>query len=88
MKVRFEIQDMKITLSNVTLPEAIESYVLMKAVDDSGNEITLEMSHEQAVFLQDEFKDLNRRRLEHAYEGASHMPETYDLFNFDESDSN
>ncbi|MFS0781864.1 hypothetical protein [Bacillus sp. 1P06AnD] len=82
MKARFEVQDMKMTLSNVTLPEGVESYVLMKATDGSGNEITLEMSHEQAAFLEQEFKDLNRRRSEHLYEPSEAETPDFNLFNF------
>jgi hypothetical protein len=84
MKARFELKDMNLTLSNVTLPEALDSYVLFKAIDKNNNEITLELTHEQAEFLQKEFKELNERRKEHIYEPSNkYKDETYNLFNID-----
>lgn len=82
MKVRFELKNMNLTLSNVTLPEALDSYVLFKAIDENNNEITLELTHDQAEFLQNEFKELNQRRKEHIYEPSKQdKNESYNLFN-------
>lgn len=53
---------MNITLSNVTLRDSVDSYVLLKAADENNNEVTIKLSHDQAEFLEAEFKDLNRRR--------------------------
>ncbi|USK36069.1 hypothetical protein LIT25_12775 [Bacillus sp. F19] len=62
MKARYELNNMNITLSNVTLRDSVDSYVLLKAADENNNEVTIKLSHDQAEFLEAEFKDLNRRR--------------------------
>lgn len=62
MKARYELDKMQITLSNVTLRHFADSYVLLKAADDNKNEVTIKLSHEQADFLEAEFRELNRRR--------------------------
>jgi hypothetical protein len=66
MKVRYDIQDMGLKISNVTLPKAEDSYVLIKASDEKNNEIVIEVSHEQAEYLQNELYEANRRRREHS----------------------
>jgi hypothetical protein len=94
MRARYELNDMNLTLSNVTLRDAAESYVLLKASDETGNEVTIKISHEQAEYLETEFKDLNRRR--HGYKPAelrrqdpveesreAEAEEEYNLFNMD-----
>lgn len=62
MKARYELNNMNLTLSNVTLRDSVDSYVLLKAADENNNEVTIKLSHDQAEFLEAEFKDLNRRR--------------------------
>ncbi|MCM3595734.1 hypothetical protein M4D55_08070 [Metabacillus idriensis] len=62
MKARYELTNMNLTLSNVTLRDSVDSYVLLKAADKNNNEVTIKLSHDQAEFLEAEFKDLNRRR--------------------------
>jgi hypothetical protein len=57
---------MNLKISNVTLREAAHSYVLLTAVDNQQNEIVIELSHEQAEFLEDELYEANRRRRENA----------------------
>ncbi|MES1041068.1 hypothetical protein FOA20_16580 [Peribacillus simplex] len=57
---------MNLTVSNVTLRNAADSYVLLKAADDQNNEITIKLSHEQAEFLEAELRDVNRRRRENS----------------------
>ncbi|MEN8697964.1 hypothetical protein [Bacillus infantis] len=94
MRARYELNDMNLTLSNVTLRDAAESYVLLKASDESGNEVTIKISHDQAEYLEMEFKDLNRRRHGHRpaevrrqdpVEEQKEDPaeEEYNLFNMD-----
>lgn len=48
MKARYELANMNLTVSNVTLRNAADSYVLLKAADDQNNEITIKLSHDQA----------------------------------------
>ncbi|MDP1421402.1 hypothetical protein Q8G35_24275 [Peribacillus simplex] len=62
MKARYELANMNLTVSNVTLRNAADSYVLLKAADDQNNEITIKLSHGQAEFLEAELKEVNRRR--------------------------
>ncbi|MCF7622462.1 MULTISPECIES: hypothetical protein [Bacillaceae] len=62
MKARYELANMNLTVSNVTLRNAADSYVLLKAADDQNNEITIKLSHEQAEFLEAELREVNRRR--------------------------
>ncbi|MCK1983225.1 MULTISPECIES: hypothetical protein [Peribacillus] len=66
MKARYELANMNLTVSNVTLRNAADSYVLLKAADDQNNEITIKLSHEQAEFLEAELRDVNRRRRENS----------------------
>ncbi|MCY9139761.1 hypothetical protein [Peribacillus frigoritolerans] len=61
MKARYELANMNLTVSNVTLRNAADSYVLLKAADDQNNEITIKLSHEQA-----ELREVNRRRRENS----------------------
>jgi hypothetical protein len=49
MKVRYEIKNLNLRVANVSHDN--ESYVLLRAYDDSNNEIVLELTHEQAGFL-------------------------------------
>ncbi|AOH54889.1 hypothetical protein ABE28_011040 [Peribacillus muralis] len=64
MKARYELANMNLTLSNVTLRNAADSYVLLKAADEQKNEITIKLSHAQAEFLEAELREVNRRRRE------------------------
>ncbi|WP_144573718.1 hypothetical protein, partial [Bacillus licheniformis] len=57
---------MNLTVSNVTLRNAADSYVLLKAADDQNNEITIKLSHDQAEFLEAELREVNRRRRENS----------------------
>ncbi|MBO0999529.1 hypothetical protein IOC57_17490 [Bacillus sp. SD075] len=66
MKARYELTNMNLTVSNVTLRNAADSYVLLKAADDQNNEITIKLSHEQADFLEAELREVNRRRRENS----------------------
>jgi hypothetical protein len=66
MKARYELANMNLTVSNVTLRNAADSYVLLKAADDQNNEITIKLSHEQAEFLAAELREVNRRRRENS----------------------
>ncbi|PLR95098.1 hypothetical protein [Bacillus sp. T33-2] len=59
MRVRFEIKNLYLRVGNVTRDN--ESYVLLRAFDDTDNEIVLELTHEQAGFLEDQFYAANRR---------------------------
>ncbi|MFY4776593.1 hypothetical protein [Metabacillus sp. RGM 3146] len=59
MRVRFEIKNLNIRVGNVTRDS--QSYVLLTAYDDSNNEIVLELTHEQAGFLEDQFYEANLR---------------------------
>ncbi|MGG0286885.1 hypothetical protein ABEY41_17550 [Peribacillus butanolivorans] len=97
MKARYELENMNLTLSNVTLRNAADSYVLLKAADDhNNNEITIKLSHGQAEFLEAELKEVNRRRKENSSEIFRHNQESLndddsfylfsiDLFNKNES---
>ncbi|WP_047151786.1 hypothetical protein [Aneurinibacillus tyrosinisolvens] len=73
MKVRYEIEGMNLKVINVTLRDAENSYVLLKASDEKNNEIVFTLSHEQAEFLADEFYEANRRRKEHS--SATSIPD-------------
>ncbi len=86
MKARYELINMNLTLSNVTLRNSVDSYVLFKASDENNNEVTIKLSHQQADFLEAEFTDLNRRRKGHCLEPIIHdddacIDESYNLFN-------
>ncbi|MFF2288249.1 hypothetical protein [Peribacillus butanolivorans] len=97
MKARYELENMNLTLSNVTLRNAADSYVLLKAADDhNNNEITIKLSHGQAEFLEAELREVNRRRKENSSEISGHNQESLndddsfnlfsiDLFNENES---
>ncbi|WP_199615588.1 hypothetical protein [Paenibacillus alkalitolerans] len=61
MKVRYEISDVNLRISNVTLPNAEDSYVLLKASDEQNNEVAFALSHEQAQYLENELYEANRR---------------------------
>ncbi|MED3688129.1 hypothetical protein P4534_04670 [Peribacillus butanolivorans] len=88
---------MNLTLINVTLRNAADSYVLLKAADDhNNNEITIKLSHGQAEFLEAELREVNRRRKENSSEIFRHNQESLndddsfnlfsiDLFNENES---
>jgi hypothetical protein len=69
MRVRFEIKNLHLRVGNVTREN--QSYVLFTAYDDSNNEIVLELTHEQAGFLEDQFYEANRR-----YEQRIFVPTT------------
>ncbi|KMY49897.1 hypothetical protein [Peribacillus loiseleuriae] len=86
MKARYELINMNITLSNVTLRDSVDSYVLFKAADENNNEVIIKLSHQQAEFLETEFTDLNRRRKGQYSEPIIHDAEasddeSYNLFN-------
>ncbi|WP_191561551.1 hypothetical protein [Metabacillus idriensis] len=85
MKARYELNHMNLTLSNVTLRDAADSYVLLKAADENNNEVTIKLSHHQAEFLEAEFKDLNRRRKSHSPDSSKtddqDEDDAYNLFN-------
>lgn len=86
MKARYELINMNLTLSNVTLRNSVDSYVLFKASDENNNEVTIKLSHQQADFLEAEFTDLNRRRKGHCLEPIiddddACIDESYNLFN-------
>ncbi len=66
MKARYDIQHMNLKVSNVTLPQAEDSYVLIKAFDENQNEIVIELSHDQAEDLQIELYEAIRRREHHS----------------------
>ena len=87
MKARYELEDMNITVSNVTLRNAADSYVLLKAADTQGqNEITIKLSHEQSEFLEAELRDANRRRKEnvgHSQERWQEEEDSFNLFSLD-----
>ncbi|MFD4819263.1 hypothetical protein [Peribacillus butanolivorans] len=97
MKARYELENMNLTLSNVTLRNAADSYVLLKAAEDhNNNEITIKLSHGQAEFLEAELREVNRRRKENSSEIFRHNQESLndddsfnlfsiDLFNENES---
>ncbi|WP_057914784.1 hypothetical protein [Peribacillus muralis] len=82
MKARYELANMNLTLSNVTLRNAADSYVLLKAADEQNNEITIKLSHGQAEFLEAELRDVNRRRRENGPDSSG-----YDREPNDEDDS-
>ncbi|MGE7650206.1 hypothetical protein ACQKM1_20820 [Peribacillus frigoritolerans] len=96
MKARYELANMNLTVNNVTLRNAADSYVLLKAADDQNNEITIKLSHEQAEFLEAELREVNRRRRENSPDISGNDQErindddsfnlfSVDLFNENES---
>ncbi|WP_375088805.1 hypothetical protein [Peribacillus sp. RS7] len=81
---------MNLTVSNVTLRNAADSYVLLKAADDqNNNEITIKLSHGQAEFLETELREVNRRRRENSSEISGNDQErindddSFNLFSID-----
>ncbi|MFY0781045.1 hypothetical protein AB1K18_12230 [Peribacillus simplex] len=81
---------MNLTVSNVTLRNAADSYVLLKAADDqNNNEITIKLSHGQAEFLEAELREVNRRRRENSSEISGNDQErindddSFNLFSID-----
>lgn len=77
MRVRYDIQDMSLKISNVTLPKAEDSYVLITISDQSNHEIVIELSREQAEYLQDELYVANRRRREYSSPTRAALNEMY-----------
>jgi hypothetical protein len=61
MKVRYEISDVTLKISNVTLPKAEDSYVLLTASDEHRNEVVFALTHAQAERLENELYEANRR---------------------------
>ncbi|AMM93008.1 hypothetical protein QUF81_16915 [Peribacillus simplex] len=94
MKARYELANMNLTLSNVTLRNAADSYVLLKAADDqNNNEITIKLSHGQAEFLEAELREVNRRRRENSSELSGYDKDrlndddSFNLFSIDFNES-
>ncbi|MDF9761674.1 MULTISPECIES: hypothetical protein [Peribacillus] len=94
MKARYELANMNLTLSNVTLRNAADSYVLLKAADDqNNNEITIKLSHGQAEFLEAELREVNRRRRENSSELSGYdkdrlnEDDSFNLFSIDFNES-
>jgi poly-gamma-glutamate capsule biosynthesis protein CapA/YwtB (metallophosphatase superfamily) len=67
MKVRYELTDVNLKISNVTPRESEESYVLIRLADDKNNEIVFALSHDQAEHLESELYEARRRRISSAY---------------------
>jgi hypothetical protein len=65
MKVRYEVSDVNLKISNVT-PRDAESYILLTASDEQNNEIVIALSHEKAEYLENELYEANRRWKEHS----------------------
>jgi hypothetical protein len=65
MKVRYEVSDVNIKISNVT-PRDAESYILLTASDAHNNEIVFALSPNQAEYVENELYEANRRRKEHS----------------------
>jgi poly-gamma-glutamate capsule biosynthesis protein CapA/YwtB (metallophosphatase superfamily) len=63
MKVRYELTDVNLKISNVTPREAEESYVLIRLADDNNNEVVFALSHNQAEHLEIELYEAHRRRV-------------------------
>jgi hypothetical protein len=63
MKVRYELTDVNLKISNVTPREAEESYVLIRLADDNNNEVVFALSHDQAEHLETELYEARRRRI-------------------------
>jgi hypothetical protein len=62
MRVRYEISNVNLKISNVTLPRAEDSYVLLTATDEHRNEVVFALTHDQAEHLENELYEANRRR--------------------------
>ncbi len=82
MKVRYEIKDMDLKISNVTIRDAETSYVLVRAFDEVGNEIAIALSHAQSEYLENELYEANRRRKENVGTSTQYVPDEFneDLF--------
>jgi hypothetical protein len=61
MKVRYEITDVNLKITNVTPRDGEESYVLIRVADDFNTEIVFALSHDQSQHLEDQLNDANRR---------------------------
>ncbi|MEK4029254.1 MULTISPECIES: hypothetical protein [Bacillaceae] len=59
MHLRLEVKNLYLRVANVTRDN--KSYVLLTAYDDTNNELVLELTHEQAGWLEDQFYAANRR---------------------------
>ncbi|WP_039237284.1 hypothetical protein [Bacillus thermotolerans] len=59
MQLRLEAKNLYLRVANVTRDN--KSYVLLTAYDDTNNEFVLELTHEQAGWLEDQFYAANRR---------------------------
>jgi hypothetical protein len=59
MRFRLEIKNLHLKVGNVSHDG--QHYVLFSAYDDTNNEIVLEITHEQAGWLEDQFYNANRR---------------------------
>ena len=59
MRLRLEVKNLYLRVANVTRDN--KSYVLLTAYDDTNNELVLELTHEQAGWLEDQFYAANRR---------------------------
>ncbi|OCA85288.1 hypothetical protein [Pseudobacillus wudalianchiensis] len=59
MRLRLEAKNLYLRVANVTRDN--KSYVLLTAYDDTNNELVLELTHEQAGWLEDQFYAANRR---------------------------
>jgi hypothetical protein len=64
MRVRYEVSDVHLKISNVT-PRDAESYILLTASDEHNNEIVFALSPKQAELVENELYEANRRRKEH-----------------------
>jgi hypothetical protein len=74
VKVRYEITDVNLKISNVTPREEEKSYVLIKVSDENNNEIVFALSHEKAEYLENELYEANRRWKEHSsYVSTQHV---------------
>lgn len=58
-RLRLEAKNLYLRVANVTRDD--KSYVLLTAYDDTNNELVLELTHEQAGWLEDQFYAANRR---------------------------
>lgn len=74
MKVRYEIGDITLKVMNMS-PRDGDTYVLLKASDESGNEIAFALSNKQADRLEAELYEANRRRRYSAVTATGHSNE-------------
>jgi hypothetical protein len=63
MRLRLEVKNLHLKVGNVSHDG--QSYVLLRAYDDTNNDIVMELTHEQAGWLEDQFYNANRRWEEH-----------------------